>query len=643
MMTPQISVIIPSFNHARFLSTAIESVQSQSVQDIEIIIVDDGSTDGSAEVIQQLLDSGDKRIRAVIFENNRGACTAINTGIEVSTAPLIAICNSDDAWESDKLSKQLAVLTDTPQLGAVFTDVCWVDEDAKPVRATQLPLVNIFRQRNRSRADWLRDLVEFGNCLCHPSVLIRREVYDACGIYDNYYRQVPDYDMWIRVVEKFPICVLPDQTVKFRLLRNQGNTSSPSPSNSTRSANEIARILKQFFRRVSPENFFYSFGTIKLPSDPNFSFALEKALYLLRRRHSNATLFSDIGLETLYELVHAPLSARILKNYDLPADFAHVAAGLSSPWVDRARLGGFSAVEETIADEISGGPAYFAVPKLCRAVPPVAEIIDEPFDDEEESKEDKLLRAEYEQLIASISWKSTRPLREIKALVLRKKSSGKHNVEFTIPDEWLQRQIAGIRSSTSWKLTHPFRSFGSFIGTVTNQLVPPHSAYPLVENAEIDLAIFDDAFPHAAHQPAFQQLMQYLTLVPNAVLYTSGAKFVANDIDETIYSAIDRINKTEFGYETVRLFGPSLIVKPHLSYSVDIETCLHYLSYFERNSIPFVLGTGSDDAGSDESGDKLNKLRSSPLFLGVVRNGEELLQYLQNQKNKPLPKVKVPI
>ncbi len=115
-MCPDVSVIIPCYNHAHYLSYALESVLAQTYNDWEAIVVDDGSTDNTAEVTAQF---NDPRIR-YIYQNNQGLSSARNTGIYASLAGAIALLDADDVWEADYLEKMLPTLESNPEAAAVY-------------------------------------------------------------------------------------------------------------------------------------------------------------------------------------------------------------------------------------------------------------------------------------------------------------------------------------------------------------------------------------------------------------------------------------------------------------------------------------------------------------------------------------------
>jgi len=153
-----------------------------------------------------------------------------------------------------------------------------------------------------------------GNCLCHPSVLIEKSCYDELGLYDNRFRQLPDFDIWIRFCKKYSLHVLPEKLVKFRLLSDNKNTSSPTISNQLRDKNERRFIMQSFFNNMEISTFKKAFS--KKLENKNFTtsdeFEIEKALLYLGTTHSM------IGLENLFLLLGRQEFIRPLKeNYGI--------------------------------------------------------------------------------------------------------------------------------------------------------------------------------------------------------------------------------------------------------------------------------------------------------------------------------------
>jgi len=131
---PLVSVVIPSYNHEKFVSETIESVLGQDLDDLELIIVDDASTDASRQIIQKYA-AEDARVHVILHETNCGISKTMNDGIAIAQGKFLASTASDDVWMKDKLSKQLAVLESNEDL-VVWTEAEVIDESGRPVGST---------------------------------------------------------------------------------------------------------------------------------------------------------------------------------------------------------------------------------------------------------------------------------------------------------------------------------------------------------------------------------------------------------------------------------------------------------------------------------------------------------------------------
>ncbi len=245
---PRVSIIIPSYNHERFVGRAIESALSQTYQDFEIVITDDASTDGSVDVLSTYARQ-DPRIK--LFLNRFNYEThAINHCIQHSSGEYIAMLSSDDEFFPTKLERQVDFLDRHPEVAAVFTQARIVDEQSRDFPESSHFYCTIFQQPNRSRHEWLRHFFFDGNCLCHPSVLIRRSVYDTLGLYNPLMGALDDLDMWVRICLHHEIHVLADTLVNFRVRDGHANVSADTPENFRRGQFEMIKILDHF---VSPD------------------------------------------------------------------------------------------------------------------------------------------------------------------------------------------------------------------------------------------------------------------------------------------------------------------------------------------------------------------------------------------------------
>ncbi len=241
---PTVTVILTSYNHEKFVAEAIKSVLTQSFTDFELVIYDDLSADGSWNIIRRF---DDPRIRCIRNKTRRGPAYGINRGIaEAGSSAFIAIHHSDDVWEKDKLAQQIEVMHRLPECGAVFTNAAIITEDGSALNDPDHFYSRVFNQPNRDRRTWVRDLFYNGNVLCHPSALIRREVFSEVGPYAQVFAQLGDFEMWVRLCLRYDIHIIPEQLVRFRMLGGAANASGDRPETRVRAAYEMYRILERF-------------------------------------------------------------------------------------------------------------------------------------------------------------------------------------------------------------------------------------------------------------------------------------------------------------------------------------------------------------------------------------------------------------
>ena len=312
MKVPTVSVIMATYNHELFVAEAINSVLSQDGVNIEFLISDDGSADGTKEIVSSFRDP---RIKFFLNKINRGACTVINELICHSKGKYIALINSDDLWMQNKLRYQLDFLEANPRIGAIFGRVIFCDKDGQSIDKKKTQFGSVFDRDNRSSSEWLRLFFDSGNCICHPTMLIRRKCYEVAGLYNNRLRQLPDFDMWIRLVKHFEIYISERELINFRILPGE-NASSITANNSIRTINEHYLIAYNFFEQVTREqliNGFYDLLNIKdIPTKEHLD--IEKALLYFHPNYSLGKPYLMIGLIRLYDLLNSQNHKIVLRK-----------------------------------------------------------------------------------------------------------------------------------------------------------------------------------------------------------------------------------------------------------------------------------------------------------------------------------------
>lgn len=250
----KISVVIPSYNHEKYIKKAIDSVLEQTYKDFELIIIDDCSSDKSKKIIEKYQD---KKIKKLYNDKNLGAVETLNSLIEMAKGEYIALLNSDDYWEKNKLEKQVDILDSNNSIAACFTWADFIDSNNKLIIQDQ---PNIFQKRNRKQEEWLRYFFDYGNCLCHPSVMIRKKVYEQIGKYNKIFRQLPDYDFWVRLIKKYNIHIIEENLTHFRILENeQKNASYLNDKNKNLIIYENQLIKTKFFDGLDRRLFYKGF------------------------------------------------------------------------------------------------------------------------------------------------------------------------------------------------------------------------------------------------------------------------------------------------------------------------------------------------------------------------------------------------
>lgn len=192
-MDERVSVVLPTFNRAASIGRAATSVLSQTHQHLELIVVDDGSTDETCQVVSSIRDD---RIRLIRHSQNQGPSAARNTGIAAASFPLIAFQDSDDSWRPEKLARQVRALCQAePHVGVVFSQVA-IHEGDGSTRVVPKRLPGGDREVTTRTLLW-------ANTIGTPTAVVRRPVLDAVGGFDQELKALVDWELWIRISQGF--------------------------------------------------------------------------------------------------------------------------------------------------------------------------------------------------------------------------------------------------------------------------------------------------------------------------------------------------------------------------------------------------------------------------------------------------------
>lgn len=199
-----VSVVIPNYNYARYVGGAVDSVLNQTYRDIEIIVVDDGSTDASRDV---LLNYGES-IKS-IAQQNQGVSVARNNGVAASSGEFVAFLDADDEWLPEKIGKQVAMFRDDPSLGLVHVGVDEIDDEGRTLR----------HRLEGSTGDATRDLLALGRIGIlggGSGLMVPRYVFDEVGGFDRRLSTSADWDLFFQIARRYLVGFVAEILIKYR-------------------------------------------------------------------------------------------------------------------------------------------------------------------------------------------------------------------------------------------------------------------------------------------------------------------------------------------------------------------------------------------------------------------------------------------
>lgn len=218
--SPLVSIVVPVWNGEDHVRESLDSILGQTYPAIEVIAVDDASTDSTPEILASYGD----RIRVLTQSATRGIYGNANDGIEVATGDLVGVFHADDTYLPDMVEREVEWLTRYPDAAAVFCSLVFVDQDGREFQRLVLPS-EVRGNRPLEYPEVLNTLMSRKNSfLMCPTALVRGSVYRELGTYrPDEFKNTSDLEMWLRIARRYPIGVLADQLVRYR--RGHGSSS----------------------------------------------------------------------------------------------------------------------------------------------------------------------------------------------------------------------------------------------------------------------------------------------------------------------------------------------------------------------------------------------------------------------------------
>lgn len=378
---PKISICSSTYNHEKYVEEAINSVLRQSLQDFELILTDDCSTDDNVEKIKTF---DDPRIRLFCHETNRGNMVASANCYKYSSGQYIAWLTTDDAYEPNMLAVLSTYLDNNPHVLGVFAQAIYVDEDGKPLDYT-------FGSDGigQDRYTHLRNLFKVNNYFCCPTAMIRRSTFDMLGYFPLHLRQIHDMAYWILALFHGELAILPDKVLRFRMRANNANAGSDTPENRRRVNFEVYKNLRLYAQYIDNVDLLCKV----FPEVKHHPWPLEQRLVRFHLAHvalaQPTAIHRLFGLDLLYQLMENADEAEYLRQvcrFDYPDLFA--LEGQKPLFADYGEL---SQTEAQHIDKIN--------------------LLTQMLSDSQAHRQ--ILEDRQKELLASASWKMTSLLRRV--------------------------------------------------------------------------------------------------------------------------------------------------------------------------------------------------------------------------------------
>jgi glycosyltransferase involved in cell wall biosynthesis len=234
---PLVSVVVTCYNYGSYLKDCLDSILAQTYSNFEIVVVDDGSTDNTAEVIKPFRELPNIRY---IHQENAGQAKAKNVGIKNSTGNFIAFLDADDLWEKSKLEKQIPFF-DNPNVGVVYSGSRPIDADGNLLKWGRPGKYLVARSGNIS--NWLF----FDNFIVFSSSVVRYECFTRIGVFNENYRMGIDWDLWLRISTIYEFDFVDQELLLYRI----GHPGQMSKNAKTRQ--ECSDKIMESFIREYPD------------------------------------------------------------------------------------------------------------------------------------------------------------------------------------------------------------------------------------------------------------------------------------------------------------------------------------------------------------------------------------------------------
>jgi glycosyltransferase involved in cell wall biosynthesis len=306
-MKPLVSIAAITYNHERFIRPAIESALNQTYDNLQVVVVDDGSTDRTPEILAAIKDP---RL-TVIRQANRGPSAAINRSLAHCNGQYAAIFSGDDLCSPVRVQRQLEEYLKGPTR-VLFSDITFIDDWGNPLSGDHFA-ANFFPPFSATQAEILERFFFAGNFLNAITCFTETALLRTGRAFDPVLYQLQDFMMWVHLVKRYSFQYIPEKLCSYRVRSNGENLSAPTQATIRRLTLEQYLVMQQFFNDMPDELFIQTFGRHlqKPPLQSPIEVRCEQAFLLLRL---NRPFIPLLGLQRLRDLLNDPAGVETLER-----------------------------------------------------------------------------------------------------------------------------------------------------------------------------------------------------------------------------------------------------------------------------------------------------------------------------------------
>lgn len=247
---PLVSVIVPAYNHEKYINDCLQSIVNQTYNNIELIIINDGSTDNTENVIKTFMAENTEFNIKFISKNNEGICKTLNKGLKMASGKYISFLASDDKWEPKKTEIQVAFMEKNNNIGLVFSDAWFIRFQDK----TDLRWSDYKKNLNGYFKNCIQNTEMYTLLLTKPlipalTVMVRSQIFEDVGMFDEKLI-FEDDDMWLRIARKYPLAYINEPLALYRI------HSSNISNNTALITRSIIQTMRKHFRSEPLRNQF---------------------------------------------------------------------------------------------------------------------------------------------------------------------------------------------------------------------------------------------------------------------------------------------------------------------------------------------------------------------------------------------------